>query len=187
MFAVELVAVLAFASRKRAALRAHWLDVVIVVVTIPLLGKVLAWLRLARFFRLARFGVIVGRALQAERRLTAGDSLRIASILTVTAVCIAGAAQHAFASGEFASLWDGVWWAVTTTTTVGYGDLYPTTVQGRVIGILLMFVGIGFLSLLTASVASRFIRDERSSEHTELLEVLRRVEADIAELKARDT
>lgn len=131
--------------------------------------------------------MIVGRALQAERRLTAGDSLRIASILTVTAVCIAGAAQHAFASGEFASLWDGVWWAVTTTTTVGYGDLYPTTVQGRVIGILLMFVGIGFLSLLTASVASRFIRDERSSEHTELLEVLRRVEADIAELKARDT
>ena len=55
--------------RKRAALRAHWLDVAIVVLTIPLLGKVFAWFRLARFFRLLRFGVIVSRALQAERRL----------------------------------------------------------------------------------------------------------------------
>ena len=106
---------LVFAKRKRAALRAHWLDVAIVVLTIPLLGKALAWLRLARFIRLARFGVIVGRALQAERRLTSGDSLRIASILTVAAICIAGAAQAAFASGDFASLWDGIWWAVTTT------------------------------------------------------------------------
>jgi hypothetical protein len=49
---------------------------------------------------------------------------------------------------------------------------------------VLMFVGIGFLSLLTASVASRFVRQERSDEHTELIEILRRVEADLADLKA---
>jgi voltage-gated potassium channel len=166
VFAIELVAVLVVASRKRAALRAHWLDVAIVVLTIPLLSRALAWLRLARFIRLARFGVIVSRALQAERRLTSGDSLRIASILTVTAICIAGAAQYAFAKDEFTTLWDGIWWAVTTATTVGYGDLYPTTVQGRIIGMALMFVGIGFLSLLTASIASRFVREERGSETT---------------------
>lgn len=185
VFAIELVAVLVAATRKGAALRAHLLDVAIVVVTVPFLGEVLAWLRLARFIRLARFGVIVARALQAERRLTSGDSLRVASILTVTAICIAGAAQHAFSTGEFESLWDGIWWAVTTTTTVGYGDLYPTTVQGRVIGMALMFVGIGFLSLLTAAVASRFVRQERSEEHVELMETLRRIEADVADLKTR--
>jgi voltage-gated potassium channel len=50
-------------------------------------------------------------------------------------------------------------------TTVGYGDLYPTTVQGRLIGVGLMFVGIGFLSLLTAAVASRFVKQERGDEH----------------------
>jgi voltage-gated potassium channel len=184
VFAVELVAVLVVAQRKRAALRAHWLDVAIVVLTIPLLGKALAWIRFARFVRLARFGVIIGRALQAEKRLTSGDTLRIASILTVAAVCIAGAAEAAFASGDFESLWDGIWWAVTTTTTVGYGDLYPTTVQGRIIGVGLMFIGIGFLSLLTAAIASRFVRDERVSEHIELMELLGRIEADVAELKA---
>ena len=92
------------------ALRAHWLEVAIVVFTIPLLGKALAWLRLARLLRLARFVVIVARALQAERRLTSGDSLRVAAILTITAVCLAGAARAAFSAGEFASLWDGIWW-----------------------------------------------------------------------------
>ena len=160
---------LVVAPRRRAALRAHWLDVAIVVLTIPLLSKALAWLRLARFFRLLRFVVIVARALQAERRLTSGDSLRIASILTVTAIIVAGAAQSA-ASSDFDSLWDGVWWSIETVSTVGYGDIYPTTVQGRLIALILMFVGIGFLSLLTAAVASRFVKQERGEEHAEVME-----------------
>jgi len=185
IFAAELAVVLVYAPRKRAALRAHWLDVAIVVLTIPLLGKVLAWLRLARLLRLARFVVIVARALQAERRLTSGDSLRVAAILTVTAIVVAGAAESAVSAGEFPRLWDGIWWAVVTVTTVGYGDLYPQTVQGRLIGMVLMFVGIGFLSLLTAAVASRFVKQERGDEHEELMETLRRIEADVADLKSR--
>ena len=103
----------------------------------------------------------------------------------MTAVCIAGAAQHAFASGEFASLWDGIWWAVTTATTVGYGDLYPTTVQGRIIGMVLMFVGIGFLSLLTAAIASRFVKEERGEEHDEVHGGAAADRGEVAELKAR--
>jgi hypothetical protein len=66
-------------------------------------------LRLARFIRLARFVVIVARALQAERRLTSGDSLRVAALLTVTGIIVGGAAQHEFSTGEFGSLWDGDW------------------------------------------------------------------------------
>jgi hypothetical protein len=92
--------VLVVAPRKWAALRAHWLDVAIVVLTIPLLGKALAWLRLARLLRLARFVVIVARALQAERRLTSGDSLRVAAILTVTLIIVAGAAQSTVSAGD---------------------------------------------------------------------------------------
>jgi voltage-gated potassium channel len=184
--------VLFFAPRKRAALRAHWLDVAIVVLTIPLLRQALAWLRLARFIRLARFAVIVTRAIQAERRVTSGDTLRIAVLLTVTSIFVAGLAEYATGTEDFTNLWDAVWWAIVTVTTVGYGDSYPTTVQGRLIGIVLMFVGIGFLSLLTASVASKFVKQERNEERKEadqqrkeLMETLRRIEADVAELKAR--
>ena len=153
VFAFELAAILIVATRKRAALRTHWLDVAIVVLTVPLVTEALSWLRIARFVRLARLGALTTRVLQAERRVTAGDSLRIAAILTVTAIVV-GAAENTLSAGEFPTLWDGVWWAVVPVTTVGYGDLYPVTVQGRLIRIVPMFTGIGFLSLLTAAVAT---------------------------------
>jgi voltage-gated potassium channel len=103
----------------------------------------------------------------------------------VTAIVVGGAAQHTVAAGEFKNLWDGIWWAVVTVTTVGYGDLYPKSVGGRLVGMALMFVGIGFLSLLTAAVASRFVREERGDQHTELMETLGRLEADVREIKAK--
>jgi voltage-gated potassium channel len=109
----------------------------------------------------------------------------VAALLTVTAIVVAGAAQSAFSAGEFTSLWDGVWWAVVTVTTVGYGDLYPKTVQGRLIGMVLMFVGIGFLSLLTAAVASRFVRQDTGDELSEVIQSLERLEADLREIKAK--
>ena len=184
VFAIELVAILIVASRRRAALRAHWLDVLIVVITVPLFTEVLAWLRMARFLRLARLGALTARALQAERRLTSGDSLRIAAILTLTAIVIGAAAETAVEAGEFTSLWEGIWWAVVTVTTVGYGDVTPTSVSGQLIGMVLMFVGIGFLSLLTAAIASRFVREENEDELAEVMEALRRIEADLAALKS---
>jgi voltage-gated potassium channel len=187
VFATELAAVMVAAQHKRRALRAHWLDAAIVVLTIPFLGTVLAWLRLARFIRLARLGVIVARTLQAERRVTSGDSLRVAAILTLTAIVVGGAAEHTVASGEFATYWDGIWWAVVTVTTVGYGDLYPKTVEGRLVGMLLMFVGISFLSLLTAAIASRFVRQERGAEHEALMATLRQIQVELAELKLQSS
>jgi voltage-gated potassium channel len=184
LFAAELAAVLIVATRRKAALRAHWLDAAIVVLTIPLLGPLLSWLRLARFLRFARFAVILARALQAQRRITSGDALKIASLVTVAVVVVAGAAQSIFASGEFGSLWDGIWWAVTTITTVGYGDIYPKSVGGRLIAMVVMVVGIAVASVLTAAIASRFVRDERESETTEILQTLQRLEADVREIKA---
>jgi voltage-gated potassium channel len=181
LFAAELAAVLIVATRRKAALRAHWLDAAIVVLTIPLLGPLLSWLRLARFLR---FAVILARALQAQRRITSGDALKIASLVTVAVVVVAGAAQSIFASGEFGSLWDGIWWAVTTITTVGYGDIYPKSVGGRLIAMVVMVVGIAVASVLTAAIASRFVRDERESETTEILQTLQRLEADVREIKA---
>ena len=85
-------------------------------------------------------------------------------------------------ANEFPSVWDGVWWAVVTVTTVGYGDLYPKDVEGRSIAIFVMLLGIGFISVLTATVASRFIQTDTGSD--EMMETLRRIEADVAE-KAR--
>lgn len=55
------------------------------------------------------------------------------------------------------SLWDSLWWAIVTVGTVGYGDRYPVSVAGRLVGLLLIFSGVGLMSLLTATIASVFV------------------------------
>jgi hypothetical protein len=52
------------------------------------------------------------------------------------------------------SVWDGLWWAVVTIATVGYGDRFPVSIGGRIVGFLLMFFGVGMMSLFTATIAS---------------------------------
>ena len=186
VFAVELAFILAVAPRKAAALRAHWLDALIVVVTAPTFGAFLSSLRLvrlARLLRLLRLGAILTRLLQRERALSSGTAFRFAALLTLLVVVIAGAVESLIDTKDFASTWDGIWWAMVTVTTVGYGDKYPTTVEGRIIAMVVMLFGIGFLSVLTATVASRFVKTERGDETEEILAALARVEAEIADVK----
>jgi len=188
IFAVELAWILYVAPRKRAALRAHWLDAAIVVVSLPIYGKLLSSLRSVRLFRLLRViraGVVISRALQAERRMSSGSALRLAALATVFLTVLAGAVQSTVDTGEFKTFWDGVWWAVVTVTTVGYGDLTPDTVAGQVIGIVVMLLGVGFLAVLTATVASHFVRVDDADSSAEILDTLKRLEADVAELRAR--
>ena len=53
---------------------------------------------------------------------------------------------------------DGLWWAITTVTTVGYGDRYPTTTEGRFLAVVLMIMGISLMGVITASVAAWFVK-----------------------------
>ena len=55
------------------------------------------------------------------------------------------------------SVWDGLWWAVVTVATVGYGDRFPVSFGGRIVGFMLMFFGVGMMSLFTATIASVFV------------------------------
>jgi len=56
---------------------------------------------------------------------------------------------------------DAIWWTMTTITTVGYGDRYPVTTEGRLIGIVLMVSGVGLFGTYTAYIASLFIGEEK--------------------------
>jgi voltage-gated potassium channel len=93
VFLTELAFILVVAPRKRAAMRAHWLDVAVVIVTAPLFGQFLSslrLLRLARLFRLLRVGIIIGRAVQAERRLSTGATFRLVALMTLFIATVAG-------------------------------------------------------------------------------------------------
>ena len=84
-------------------------------------------------------------------------------MLTLVIVVVSGAVEALVESHEFPSTWDGIWWAVVTVTTVGYGDKVPKTVQGQTIAIVVMLFWDGFLSAPTAT-ASRPTADRRRLE-----------------------
>jgi voltage-gated potassium channel len=63
---------------------------------------------------------------------------------------------------------DALWWAIVTVTTVGYGDRFPVTEGGRVVAVILMLVGIGLIGVLTATVASVFIKEHTDANKDEI-------------------
>ena len=82
---------------------------------------------------------------------------------------------------------DALWWTITTISTVGYGDRYPVTVQGRVVAGALMVAGIALLGVVTASIASWFVESVRANDReTERVEAqLAEVLVELKELRAR--
>ena len=167
VFLAELVFVLTVAPRKRAALRAHWIDVALVAVTVPVLGTFLSAfraVRLFRLFRLLRLSLLLSRAVQAERSLSRQQVVRAIGIVVVFVVVIAGAVESTVDKKDFPTTWDGIWWAIVTVTTVGYGDITPKSTEGRLIAIVVMAVGIAFLAILTAAIASHFVGTDAAAD-----------------------
>src|SRR5437868_14384975 len=96
-----------------------------------------------------------------RKPLTAARAARIIALATL-AVTVAGGALIRFADHKnFSDIGQGLWWAVQTVTTVGYGDLVPTNTAGRLVAALVMVAGIGFLTVVTAAITSAFIESAR--------------------------
>ena len=92
-----------------------------------------------------------------------GAAVVIASVsttITVGAGLLMTVADH----NKFPSIGSGLWWAVQTVTTVGYGDHVPATVAGRLVAALVMLVGIGFLTVITAAITSTFVSRSRREQ-----------------------
>ena len=90
----------------------------------------------------------------------------VSTSITVGAGLLMTVADHE----NFPSIGSGLWWAVQTVTTVGYGDDVPANVAGRLVAALVMLVGIGFLTVITAAITSTFVsrsrREQASSSAT---------------------
>jgi voltage-gated potassium channel len=161
-FLGELVAMLAVVRDRRGYLLHNPLRVVIVLLTPPFLPSLFQGLRALRLLRLLRLLWL----LPMFKLAFTLRGLQYASVFTLLVV-LAGAAAFENAQPD-KSYFDGVYWAVSTMTTVGYGVEVPTTVAARVIAMALMIVGVGYFAVVTGAIAERFIERGEEEELAEL-------------------
>ena len=120
-----------------------------------------------------------------------GAAAVIASVTTVMTVAT-GLLMTVIDHDNFPSLGGGLWWAIQTVTTVGYGDHVPESAGGQILAALVMLLGIGFLTVITAAITSTFVArsrrqpqagsDDPSTEHLARIEQrLERIEAALRE------
>jgi voltage-gated potassium channel Kch len=179
-------------AAQRCCLRAHWLELLIVVITPPFIPRVLSSLRAARLLRLlqvARLGLLGDQALIIERTLTSRRGFRFIAAVTALLVFVTGAVVSVVDTKDFPNVGDGVWWAIVTVTTVGYGDFVPHSVSGRIVASIVMIVGIGFISVLTATIASTFVASDHADTDSsaDILAALTRIEERLERLEAGGT
>lgn len=181
VFATEVVVMLWVAPRKWVWARSHLIDIVVTILTPPFAPA--AW-QAGRVYRVARLLRLL-RVFSLRKMLTF-DGIKIAALAAVTTIVLGGVAVANIESTarEPWTPWDGVWWAVTTVTTVGYGGLEPHTDSGRIIASAIMLVGIGFVALLTAFIADRFVASQKETEE-QILGELRQIRERLEQLEAR--
>jgi len=102
----------------------------------------------------------VMKVLQTED-LTVRRAARVIASVTLLVTVAGGVLIHFADRKNFPNIGDGLWWAIQTVTTVGYGDLVPTTAAGRFVASVVMLTGIGFLTVITAAITSTFIEAAR--------------------------
>ena len=134
--------------------------------------RILRFLRIFRVFKATRFILAVDRLTEALHEIQ--QELVALVILSLMFVYLAACGIHYFereAQPEaFGSILDSMWWAVVTLTTIGYGDVYPTTPGGRVFTALVALVGVGLIAIpsgLLASVLTEARVERRKSEESE--------------------
>ena len=149
-FAADLLFGIYKSANKTQFLKKHPLEI---------LAVVLPFLRPLRLLRFISFGTLV------FEKVNLGKSIAISFKVIATALFLtylAGIeitiAERGKPEATIQSVGDGLWWAITTLTTVGYGDIYPTTTEGRFIAVGLMVSGICVLGVISATVAAWFVK-----------------------------
>ncbi|MDX6264299.1 MAG: voltage-gated potassium channel, partial [Kribbellaceae bacterium] len=157
-FGLDYLVRLTLASAKRRFVRTHLLDLVVLV--LPLLRPLRALRVVTALARLNRTSVSV------RGRTTAYVVGAVILLGFVSALAVLDAERDT-AGANITSFADAIWWAATTITTVGYGDQFPTTAEGRFVGVGLMVGGIALAGTITAALASWFVEQINTAEQAE--------------------
>lgn len=160
-----------------------WIDLLASIPFDPAFRSLQA-IRIYRFIRLIR-------VLKKLNTLTSGTSLNekllalpgIALVMVFFSTMLMVEVERGAAGATIKSGGDALWWALTTVTTVGYGDTYPVTTEGRIIAAVLMLIGIALFGSMSAIVTSKLILPKETRDHEELRKEIRDLHAEIRELR----
>lgn len=126
---------------------------------------------------------------QRRRGLRPRDAALLIVAVWLIAVVVFGIVEHLLDDQTFPTVWLGMWWALQTVTTVGYGDVVPRDDVGRALASLLLLGGLALLSVVTATITSGFVaraqRESRSGGEAQLLAEIRELRAQVDELAER--
>jgi voltage-gated potassium channel len=162
VFVIESIMLFSVAKNKKQWVVSHPLELGIILLTSPIMppalqsGRALRLLRLIRLIRLVRITQMVNQLFSLK-------GLAWAAFLSLIIVIGGGVAFTIIEKGQHLSEWDGLYWAMTTVTTVG-SNISPSTTTGRIITIAVLLVGTGFVAILTAAIAERFMKYAKNEE-----------------------
>lgn len=189
VFVMEYSIEIALCSNRGAYARKNWLSLAVIVLSFPLVPAMLSLTRLARLSRLLRLVRLVGvtaRALGELKAILSRQSLIYAMCITVLVIVAGGAALTLLEPQTVkGGVPDGIWWAIVTATTVGYGDITPQSHWGRAVAVIVMLAGVSLVSTLAASITTFFVGQQEEAELAELRDRMARMEAMMQELLRR--
>jgi voltage-gated potassium channel len=165
IFLLDFVVQFHRAESKLRYMKTGWIDLLASIPTVDLLrwGRLLRVLRILRVLRAIRGGYKIWNLLFANRgNATGSATITILLLLAFSTISILIVEQGPDVNIKTPE--DALWWSFTTVTTVGYGDRYPTTTEGRMIAVVLMMAGIGLLGSFTALIASYFLGNQEAED-----------------------
>jgi voltage-gated potassium channel Kch len=134
----------------------------------------------------SRAGRIIERRVEAKG-LRPRVAASIIAVLWLITIVVFGVIEYLVDPESFDNVWDGMWWATQTVTTVGYGDIVPQSTDGRVIASVLMIGGLSFFAVITGVITSAFVTAaqarRRASADDPLVDRLDRLSAEVAALR----
>jgi voltage-gated potassium channel len=180
IFLLEYVVMVVVGPERTAYVKRNPLNLAVIVFSYPGLPAILGLIRLARlvrFLRLLRLMTVTARAIKGLRMIFWRRSLACVAGVSALIIVAGGTSltmlEPQTVKGGFG---DGVWWAIVTAATVGYGDIAPTSLVGRLIAVLLMLSGVGLVSTLAASITAYFLGAEDNAALMDVRERMIRIE-----------
>ena len=169
VFLIDFVIRFRNAKSKAQFMKWGWIDL---VASIPTLGfmraaRIVRLIRLIRIIRAFRSARLVVQHLFRNKVQGTLTSVSLFAVLMLLFSSIAILQFETAPDSNIKTAGDAIWWAYVTITTVGYGDKYPVTAEGRIIAAILMTAGAGLFGTFTAYVSSWFIKDNAKTGRSE--------------------